>query len=211
MWKNILRVFVLVGFTSIVLAHTEPNKPQEPPANPIIAAMFEHAREVVSDTDVSDTMEAKLVRELVEKLPAIPEENITDFPKPIAAGEQDSEILLAYYNRVAESYLKSAEVEREASAIAYERMKALERKGKLRTFRVEDVRPKKGEFITEHGEKEEFTGVTTLPMSVKHIPSPLMQRNLSIQRERYKSQKLAAEELSLKGNFYAAMAEQLKS
>ncbi len=211
MWRNILRGLVLVGFTSIVLAHTEPNKTQEPPANPIIATMFEHAREVISATDVPDTMEAKLISELVEKLPAIPEENITDFPEPIAADEQDSEILLAFYNRVAESYLKAAETEHEASAIAYERMKALERKGKLRTFRAEDVRPKKGEFITEYGEKEEFSGGTTLPMSAKHIPSPLMQKNLSIQRERYKSQKLAAEELILKGNFYAAMAEQLKA
>ncbi len=198
-------------FVSMAIAVLLGNAPligaEQPTSNPLIASAFEDATQELTTTDEQNTAETERIPKILKKFPAIPQESgIQNFPAPIAETEQDAKTLATFYESAATAYVQAAEKAQASSVTAYERMQHLKTLGNMHTFRTEELTSKTSEFITNFGQNETSA---IPPKSAKHLPSRLLQGNITNYRQSHQEAALLAEELLLKSIFYTTMAEKI--
>ncbi|MGB0934657.1 MAG: hypothetical protein ACPGXY_01155 [Alphaproteobacteria bacterium] len=172
--------------------------------NSIITRIYDAAQTAVTNLDVSDRYERKLVEEHTDEFPMIPQEaGIKDFPEAIDENEQNTATLIEFYNKVGEAYLQAAEqMESEANA-AHERVINADRE-----MALENMRTQKG-FATTASKR--FVSKDRNTLSRRHFPHPVLSQSRHFSSDRYNSARLKMEEYTLKGFFYRAMADALQA
>lgn len=141
----------------------------------------------------------------IKDMPIIPvEKGIQDFPSAIETTEKDPVRIAQFYTDAAKAYEKEATKLYESTLRIYESKTRNEQQQRLNAYRNENIKYA-DDYTVDKGSYSEISGGVPFK-SEKYTPSAIRRDSQIFQNKEYREQKARFDELTLRSNFYLAMA-----
>jgi hypothetical protein len=203
----ILSTFMLVQAKSVETTKTEQTTASAPLTNnnEELKAAYERAQK---DFDALKDV-THFQKTTVKNLALIPaEKDITDFPAPLAAEENDQENIIAYYKSVAAAYEKASKTSYEQMHRAHMAASKHGSEQHMKTIRHDGI--KLPDDVTTH-KSGHLTDDKAVPYkSASNTPISTHADAHVLQNKRYNQLKTTHDTLEMKYKFYAAIAKELQ-
>lgn len=209
---KILLAGAVISTVMLVQAKTETTTPKNDKVEAVVATnnneslkkAFEKTKKDFIDHEHAST----LIKQSMNDMALIPtESNIKDFPAPLAATENDTAKIAAYYKSVADVYQKETKTAQEAMTRAHEASNKTKMDQTLKAQRHADI--KLPHDINTHKDGH-GTGDKVVPYkSTQVTPKAIHSDTQTLQNKRFNELKTSHDKLEMKQKFYAAIATEL--